>query len=113
MSQQESVEPIGVRLQLVDRHIARAVAAAEADAGASPVLRAVLSEFQGKAQKASGILSTSPAASASREAVVEVEQAGDSANVAAKADPGASEETRKAVDVAHMAMCLLKVEGHS
>ena len=99
------------RLTLVERHLARAVDAAEADSGASPVLRAVVREFQKKAMKARDTLKSSVSAVASREAVIEVEQAGDSANVAAAADPGASEATRKAVDVAHKAMCLIKVEG--
>ncbi len=47
---------------------------------------------------------------AARELVVELEQAGDSANVAAKADMGASADSRKAVDIAHNSICVLKFE---
>jgi hypothetical protein len=70
-------------------------------------------EFQRKAAKARNTLTTSTSTLASREAVVEVEQAGDSANVAAAADSGAAEPSRKAVELAHQAMCLLKYEGTS
>jgi hypothetical protein len=105
------MEPLLDRLALVERHIARAVEAAGADSGASPVLGAVIREFQSKARKARGVLTTASNGSASREAVVEVEQAGDSANVAAIADPGASKTTREAVALAHNAICLIKHEG--
>ena len=101
----DDMEPIADRLQLVDKHVSRAVAAADADEGASPVLRAVVREFQRKVGKA---LASAGGGEVAREAVVEVEQAGDSANVAAKADSGASPDTRKAIDLAHTAICLLK-----
>jgi hypothetical protein len=39
-----------------------------------------------------------------------MEQAADSARVAAEADSGSAAETRKAVSVAHNAICLLKHE---
>jgi hypothetical protein len=100
------------RLALVERHVARALETAKSDSAASPILLAVVLEFQRKAQKAHATLLSSGAdARAAREAVVEVEQAADSANVAAGADPSASEGTRKAVEVAHKAMCLIKYEG--
>jgi hypothetical protein len=99
------------RLALVERHVARAVEAARADSTASPVLVAVVLEFQRKAEKAHETLSAAADRTAAREAVVEVEQAADSANVAAAADPAASEATRKAVEVAHKAMCLIKYGG--
>src|SRR5262249_50402682 len=100
------MEPLSDRLALVAKHVQRAVNAADADAAASPVLRAVVQEFQRKLVKATQILSRGAAAPAQREAVVEVEQAADSAQVAAHADPGANAETRKAVELAHTAMCL-------
>ena len=42
--------------------------------------------------------------------IVELEQAGDSAKVAAEADTGASADSRKLVDLAHHAICVLKHE---
>jgi hypothetical protein len=89
------------------------VETAQKDPGASPVLRAVLLEFQKKAVKANATLASATSSTAAREAVVEVEQAADSANVAAAADAGAAESTRKAVDLAHKAICLIKHEGTS
>jgi len=105
------MEPLADRLALVERHVTRAVEAAAADFGASPVLRAVVLEFQKKAAKARATLSSPATDGSAREAVVELEQAADSANVAAAADPGASDPTKKAVDVAHKAICLIKYEG--
>jgi hypothetical protein len=105
------MEPLLDRLQLVDKHIVRAVAAAEGDAGASPITRAVVLEFQRKMKKARDALTASATPRDRRDAVIEVEQAGDSANVAVVADVAASDDTRKAVDLAHKAICLLKYEG--
>jgi hypothetical protein len=84
-----------------------ALRAAEADSGASVVLVAVVREFDSKADKAN--LQTGTEASA-RDAVIELEQAGDSAKAAAEADPGAGESTKKAVLDAHLAICILKTE---
>jgi hypothetical protein len=84
---------------------AEALRIAEADTSASVVLVAVVREFDKKADKAIGQTSTP---SAVREAVVELEQAGDSAKAAAEADPGIDQRTRKAVLDAHLAICLLK-----
>ena len=41
-------------------------------------------------------------------AAVELEQAGDSAKVAAEADPGVSQATRDAVLEAHLVICVAK-----
>jgi hypothetical protein len=71
------------------------------DRGASPVLIAVVGEFANKAQKAAGL-------DDERGAVIELEQAGDSAKVAAEADSGASDATRQAVLDAHLAICIAK-----
>jgi hypothetical protein len=65
------------------------------------VLLAVVSEFASKAQKAVGL-------NDQRTAVIELEQAGDSAKAAAEADPGASAATRDAVLDAHMSICIAK-----
>jgi hypothetical protein len=74
-----------------------------ADPGASPVLIAVVSEFASKAVKA-------VTAEDERMAVVELEQAGDSAKAAAEADTGASEASRQAVLEAHLAICIAKAK---
>ena len=78
-----------------------AVEAVRADQGASAVLIAVVSEFGAKADKAAG-------ADDERGAVIELEQAGDSAKVAAEADTGVSDATREAVLDAHLAICIAK-----
>jgi hypothetical protein len=76
-----------------------------ADGGASPVLVAVVREFQAKLAKAEthvtgGVLD--------RDSVMELEQAGDSAKAAAEADAGLSSDTRESVLAAHLAICMLK-----
>jgi hypothetical protein len=72
-----------------------------ADAAASPALVAVVNEFAKKAAKAN-------AADDERTAVIELEQAGDSAKAAAEADPAVSETARQAVIDAHTAICIAK-----
>ena len=67
------------------------------------MLVAVVSEFAKKAEKAA-------AEDDERRAVIELEQAGDSAKVAAEADTGASEATREAVLDAHLAICITKAK---
>ena len=74
-----------------------------ADPGASPVLIAVVSEFAKKAEKATR-------AEDERGAVIELEQAGDSAKAAAEADTGVSDATRQAVLDAHLAICIAKAK---
>jgi hypothetical protein len=77
----------------------------DADEGASPVLVAVVGEFQAKLAKAqSDMIGGVP----SHDAVVELEQAGDSAKAAAEADPGLSGDARESVLAAHLAICMLK-----
>src|SRR6266702_3142826 len=98
------METIAESLELLDRHIARAVAAAGAD-GSSPVLRAVLGELQRKAGKTRAELAAGKPA---REYVVELEQAADSAKIGALADPGAAARTKELVTIAHDAICMLK-----
>ena len=89
------------RLREVRTKIDDAVAAVRQDRGASPVLTAVVSEFAKKAEKAAG-------AQDERGAVIELEQAGDSAKVAAEADAGLADATRDAVLEAHLAICIAK-----
>ena len=61
----------------------------EADGGASPVLVAVVREFQAKLAKAEKQATDSVPG---RDSVMELEQAGDSAKAAAEADGGLSSE---------------------
>ena len=77
----------------------------EADGGASPVLVAVVGEFEAKLAK-----STKHATGGlpDHDVVVELEQAGDSAKVAAEADAGLSSAARESVLAAHLAICKLK-----
>jgi hypothetical protein len=89
------------RLREVRSKIEGALQAVRDDPGASPVLVAVVGEFAGKAEKAAG-------ADDERGAVIELEQAGDSAKVAAEADSGVSDATREAVLDAHLAICIAK-----
>ena len=84
-----------------------ALAAAQGDAAASPVLAAVVAEFHRKAQKALSVLASADERTA-RETIVELEQAADSANYAAAADPGAAGATKEAVYAAHGAVCVFK-----
>lgn len=89
------------RLQVARTKIDSAQDAVQSDDGASPVLAAVVNEFAKKAEKAV----RSPD---ERGAVIELEQAGDSAKAAAEADPGVSPTARDAVLEAHLAICIAK-----
>jgi hypothetical protein len=89
------------RLREVRSKIDNALDLVRSDQGASPVLIAVVSEFAAKAKKAAG-------ADDERAAIIELEQAGDSAKVAAEADPAVSDATREAVLDAHLAICIAK-----
>jgi hypothetical protein len=73
------------------------------DQSASPVLIAVVDEFAKKAEKATR-------AEYERAAVIELEQAGDSAKAAAEADTGISDATRQAILDAHLAICIAKAK---
>ena len=78
-----------------------ALASVRADQGASTVLIAVVGEFAKKAEKATQ-------SDDERAAVIELEQAGDSAKAAAEADTGVADATRQAVLDAHLAICIAK-----
>lgn len=77
----------------------------EADRGASPVLVAVVREFQAKLAKAEKDASGGVPG---RDSVMELEQAGDSAKAAAEADAGLSSDAHESVLAAHLAICKLK-----
>lgn len=91
-------------LQDVQGKAMAALSVTERDEKASPVLVAVVREFAHKAGKALELTS----AGRERDAVVELEQAGDSAKAAAAADTEAAEATTSAVLDAHLAICMLK-----
>lgn len=98
-----SVTTTTERLQAARAKIDGARDALRSDAGASPVLVAVVEEFANKAAKA--------VASADEVvAVIELEQAGDSAKAAAEADPGVSETSKGLVLEAHLAICITKAK---
>ena len=92
---------IAERLQGVRGKVEIAHDAVRTDEGASPVLVAVVNEFAKKADKA---IVTSD----ERVAVIELEQAGDSAKAAVEADSAVSPATREAVLDAHLAICVAK-----
>ncbi len=89
------------RLEAVREKVDSARDAVASDNGASPVLAAVVNEFAKKADKA-------VASADERVAVIELEQAGDSAKAAAEADAGVASATRDAVLEAHLAICIAK-----
>lgn len=95
------------RLGEVKNKTTEALRATEADTGASVVTLAVVREFDKKAEKAN----RQPEGDGSaRDAVIELEQAGDSAKAAVEADPNLSPEAFQAVQDAHLAICILKTE---
>jgi hypothetical protein len=96
---------IRTRLDEVRAKTDEALRLTEGDRGASVVTVAVVREFDSKAAKADRT-----AADAARDAVIELEQAADSAKAAAAADPGIGGEAREAVEAAHLAICILKTE---
>jgi hypothetical protein len=95
------VTTVADRLQAVRLKINGARDAVQGDTGASPVLVAVVNEFAKKADKAVAFPDE-------RAAVIELEQAGDSAKAAAEADSGVSPTARDAVLEAHLAICVAK-----
>jgi hypothetical protein len=94
----------------VGQQIEAAVTAVEGDGQASPVLKAVVQEFGRKLAKARPIVESNDERAA-WEAIIELEQAGDSAKVAAEADPTVTGPTQEAVLDAHLAICTLKAGG--
>ena len=98
------------RLGEVKSKTAEALRTTGADAAASAVTVAVVREFDAKADKANR--QPEPNGSA-RDSVIELEQAGDSAKAAAEADPELSPAALQAVQDAHLAICMLKAEGHA
>jgi hypothetical protein len=105
--QSMSVREIAAQVEQFEAASGQALATVREDGAASPVLVAVVSEFNRKAQKAVNALATADEQTA-RETIFELEQAADSANYAAVADPGAAEPTKEAVYAAHEMVCAFK-----
>ena len=102
-----SVSHIATQVARFEVASGEALAVVQADAAASPVLAAVVGEFNRKAQKAVSALASADERTA-RETIFELEQAADSANAAAAADPGAAESTKEAIYAAHGMVCVFK-----
>jgi len=102
-----AVSDIVTRLAEVKTKSADALRACEAEPDASVVLVAVVREFDSKASKAG---QSADGDGSARDAVIELEQAADSAKAAAEADPGLSAAAREVVLDAHLAICILKTE---
>ena len=96
---------VAERLAKLQERVDGALDAAKKDGGASPVLLAVVEEFARKYAKARKAID---GGGSEREAVVEAEQAADSAKYAAEADSGLGQETREAIVAAHDRVCVLK-----
>jgi hypothetical protein len=94
-----------VAFEEVVEKITDAARQVEGDTGASPVLVAVVQEFQAKLAKAEKHTTDGVP---DHDSVMELEQAGDSAKAAAEADVGLSNDTRESVLAAHLAICMLK-----
>ena len=102
-----SISHIATQVARFETASGEALAVVQGDAAASPVLAAVVDEFHRKAQKAVTALASADERTA-RDTIVELEQAADSANYAAAADPGAAEETKATVYAAHGMVCVFK-----
>lgn len=100
------------RLAQIVEQIRRAEAITQADPAASRVLVAVVKEFRNKSIKALQMANEADEAK-TWEAIVELEQAGDSALRAVEADSNAERRTRDAVIDAHQVICDLKAEMQS
>jgi hypothetical protein len=95
------------RLAEVKLRTAEALRAVEKDPGASVVLAAVVREFDSDAEKARWLADGNGSA---RDALIELEQAADSARTAAEADRGLHHSVRQAVVDAYVATSRLKAE---
>src|SRR4051794_5306624 len=94
----------------VEQGLSASLTALDDDHAASPVLRAVVEEFQRKFTKTQAAI-LGDDERLSREALIELEQAADSARYAALADPGAAAATRDVIVGTHDWVCTYKVTG--
>jgi hypothetical protein len=97
-------------MEKVGEGITAALVALNSDSGASPVLIAVVEEFYRKFAKTHDAV-VGADAQLSREALIELEQAADSARYAAEADTGVAAETRAMIVEAHDWACIYKQTG--
>ena len=102
------MSPLREQLDEVVGKIGTAYLEVGADHGASPVLVAVVREFEAEAEAATARTAVVAEDAGAREAIVELEQAGDSAKAAAEADPALGGPALHAVLDAHLAICMLK-----
>jgi hypothetical protein len=96
---------MAVAFDEVAEKIAMAVGKVDGDQGASPVVIAIVREFQAKLAKAQAQATDGVP---DHDSVIELEQAGDSAKAGAEADSGLSSDARESVLAAHLAICKLK-----
>jgi hypothetical protein len=104
-----TIDEVSDRLAQIDEQIEDALRMVEKDQNASPALIAVVKQFDEKSKKTLAAIENGDEESIS-EHVVELEQAADSAKVAAEADEGISYQARQAVIEAHDPICDLKSE---
>ena len=101
---------VGTVISRVESGLTASLAALDEDGAASPVLRAVVEEFQRKfAKTQSAILGADERLA--REGLIELEQAADSARYAALADTAADRRTRDLIVDTHDWVCTYKVTG--
>lgn len=100
------------RFAKIETRVNDAIDAVRGDTGASPVLVVVVEEFARKIAKAKDPVSSGDI-QAAFEAVLEAEQAADSAKYAAEADSGISDAVREAIVAAHDRICVMKTKWGS
>ena len=93
-------------MELILKHVERALDAVKADGNRSPVTVAVVEELAKTAREAT-VAFPAAAPALRRELIVELTQAADSASVAAQADLDLRADARALVDTAHKAVCSL------
>ena len=100
------METLDGRMELILKHVERALDGVKADGNRSPVTVAVVEELAKTAREATAaFLAAAPALR--RELIVALAQAADSASVAAQADLDLRTDARALVDTAHKAVCSL------
>jgi hypothetical protein len=107
----DGAEPVIAKvMSRVGGGLEASMAALDAEDTASPVLRAVVEEFQRKYAKTRAAILGADERQA-RESLIELEQAADSARYAALADQGVTEATRDLIVDTHDWVCTYKVTG--
>jgi hypothetical protein len=104
-----NIDKISELLADVEDRVETAMHAVQNDQNATPAMRAVMGEFHEKCLKAVNDLDEAEDEPI-REHIVELEQAADSARVAAEAEMKLSDKTRSAVLAAHDMVCALKAD---